>query len=187
MRIQAELTSGVLKIAIELGARREQPAPLGVGVERQLIPQRGDVDGQAGVVVVAPGAAEVVGAFENDEVGDSLLAQQMCCGDAAGPCADDRDLVHRLTHARLLPGRRRCARPRSAAPHEGWPGLLRWAVTARSSTTFAQSIRLPARYRPRLRLLRASAPRVPSASTTRWNSSSGPRRYCAAAAPECFR
>ena len=105
MAVQAEPMGGIAQIAVKLRARGEQPGPVGVGCERQLVPQRRNVDGQARVVVVAPRAAEVVAAFQDHEIRDAPLAQQMRRGDPAGPGADDRHLVGRLSHELLQSAR----------------------------------------------------------------------------------
>lgn len=154
--------------------------------EGQLVPQRRNVDGQAGVVIVAPGAAELVVTFQDDEVGDALLAQQVCDGDSAGASPDDGHVVGRPSHGRLRPDRRRCGRPRTAARRVGCPSSPRSAVTARNSTTSAQSIHSPAPDPRRLRLIRCAGPPGPMASTDRLTGSAGHRRYFAATAPGCF-
>ena len=187
VRIKVERARGVSQIPVDLGPGREEAGPVPVRCEGELVPQRRDVDGQSGIVVVAPGPAEVVAPFEDHEVGDAVSPQQVAARDTAGSGSDDGDLVCRFSHETPPSTRRRRVRKRTGAPRESCTGSHRWAVTARNSTAFAQSIRLPARDPPRLRLHRVSTPRVPAASTTRWNASSGHRRRCAAAAPGCFR
>ena len=78
---------------MNLRAGGEQSRPTRVPRERELVPQRRDVDGQARVVVVAPRSADIAGPFEDDEVVDPVALQQVRRGDAAGPGADDGDLV----------------------------------------------------------------------------------------------
>lgn len=65
----------VRRVAFEFGARREQSRPVGVRRERVRVGHRGDVDGQARVVVHMPGATEVVLAFEDCEVVDAETSE----------------------------------------------------------------------------------------------------------------
>lgn len=92
-RIQTEAAGGVGEVAVDLRTRRENPAPPRVSVERELVPQDRDVDREARVVVVTPGAAEIVAALQNRDIGDSAPAELVRGRDTAGTRADDRDVV----------------------------------------------------------------------------------------------
>ncbi len=54
---------------------------------------RGDVARHAGIVVVAPGAAEIGGLFEDAGVLDSRFVQLDRCADTGQPSTEDDDLV----------------------------------------------------------------------------------------------
>ena len=62
------------QVVPDLGLRREGARPVGVGREGERVEVRGHVAGAAGIGVVAPRAADVVGALEHDEVLDAVLA-----------------------------------------------------------------------------------------------------------------
>ena len=71
-----------------------------------------DVAGAAGIAVVAPGAAHVVGALEDDEVVDPVPLQLNGGAEAAEPTAYDGDTnvvavdaVAGRRHGRALPSR----------------------------------------------------------------------------------
>ena len=93
VRIDAFPVGDIAQVPVDLRAGGEQSRPVGVAGERELIPQRRDVDGQAGIVVVAPGPADVPGPFQDDEVLDPVTPQQVRRGDPTGPGADDRHLM----------------------------------------------------------------------------------------------
>src|SRR5207247_8042881 len=87
----------------DLRLAREGPAPAWVGRERERVQVRGDVAGAAGVGVVPPGAAEVVGALEHQEVVDAGLAEPDRGAEPAEAAADDRDAqVGRVAHRGTL-------------------------------------------------------------------------------------
>ena len=91
--IDALADGDIAQVAVNLRAGGEQSRPTRVARKRKLVPQRRDVDGQAGVVVVAPGSAHVAGTFEDDEIVDPIAPQQVRGGDSTRAGADNRDLV----------------------------------------------------------------------------------------------
>jgi len=90
---QPGLLRDPLVIRLDFGAFREQSGPSRIAGEGVLVGESGNVDADAGVVVVAPTSADLAGALENDEVAKAVLHQSRTCADAARPGADDRDLV----------------------------------------------------------------------------------------------
>ncbi|SKV31435.1 Uncharacterised protein [Mycobacteroides abscessus subsp. abscessus] len=62
-----------LDIAEDLRAARVRPGPLRVLFEGIRVEQRRDIAGCSGVGVVAPGAADIVAALQDDKILDSLL------------------------------------------------------------------------------------------------------------------
>ena len=96
---QARALDDALEIALDLGAGRELRRPGRIEVIGQAVEVRGHIAGDAGVGVLAPGAAGAVGAFEHDD----LVAGGTCREgrrDAGEPGADDDDLDPFAVHAR---------------------------------------------------------------------------------------
>ena len=81
----------VAEVGPDLGLWRETSAPTRVRRERELVEVRLHVAGGAGVRVVAPHAAEVVGPFEEHEVVEALLTQPHGRADPAEAGPHDRD------------------------------------------------------------------------------------------------
>ena len=82
-----------LEVVADLGLRREHSRPLGVEGEGERVEVRLDVAGAARVVVVAPGAADGVGALQDQEVVVTRLLQAVGHGQAGEARADDDDVV----------------------------------------------------------------------------------------------
>src|SRR5271166_990589 len=61
-----------------LGARWEQARPIRVGPKRVGVIPRGDIAGETGIGVVAPGASDIVGLLENGERVDPGVLQLGC-------------------------------------------------------------------------------------------------------------
>jgi hypothetical protein len=72
VRAEAVLGDQRVQVRQDLVARRVPPAPA-PGPERERVQVRRYVAGQAGVGVVAPGSAEVIGPVQHDEVADARL------------------------------------------------------------------------------------------------------------------
>ena len=148
----------VLEIGLNLGPRREQMAPLRIGLEGVAVEMGGDIAGQAGVGVVAPRAAEAIGLLVDGEVVEARLQQLDRGQDARHPGAYDGEAEARVRLRRRAPERRRAARrhgvPRclrefartgsnpkapggrghpgpATSTAEGWPRPT-WALTMRS-------------------------------------------------------
>lgn len=75
VRAQAEEVGDVLQVGADVPLAGEGARPLGVGRERERVQVGGHVAGAPGVAVVPPGAADLVGPLQDDEVGDPLAAQ----------------------------------------------------------------------------------------------------------------
>src|SRR5262249_27022412 len=97
------------QIAPDLRLPREAVRPAGLGREGERVEMRLDVAGAAGIGVVAPRAADVAGALEDDEVVDAVALQADGGAQTAEAAADDRDMG--------LAGRRR-GRVHGS---KGWP------------------------------------------------------------------
>ena len=82
----------LLDVGLDLGLAGEGAAPAGVLLVGERVQDAGDVAGAARVGVVAPGAAEVVGALEDHEVLDAVLLERDRHPDAGQPGAGDGDL-----------------------------------------------------------------------------------------------
>ena len=74
---QPVLVRHTLQVILNLRLKRPHVRPVGLGLERERVHVRRDVAGAPGIGVVPPGAADVVGLLQNQEV-DVLLLQ----GDA---------------------------------------------------------------------------------------------------------
>lgn len=86
---QAVLVGDVVGVFLQLGARREQPRPVRVGFERVRVGDRGDVDGQARIPIHMPGAAEIVLAFQDDEITQAEPVQLDTCPHSAETRTDN--------------------------------------------------------------------------------------------------
>ena len=132
VRVDAFPAGHVAQVPVDLRAGGEQPRPIRIAGERELVPQRRDVDGQAGIVVVAPGPADVPGPFQDDEVVDPVAPQQVRRGDPTGAGANDRHLMD--SHWVVLGhGAHHTARPTAASVRVGTPtGRAGQSLCARS-------------------------------------------------------
>ena len=90
---QVILCRDVVAVLLQLAARGVEAGPVRVGLEGVGVGGRRDVDGQAGVAVDVPGAAEVVFAVEDDDVVDVQPAKSDGGAHAAEPSADDDGVV----------------------------------------------------------------------------------------------
>ena len=70
---QSVLLDAVLGVALDLVALGEDARPARIQLERELVAERRDVDGDPRIGVVPPGAADVVGLLEDHEVVDPLV------------------------------------------------------------------------------------------------------------------
>src|SRR5205814_10564250 len=75
VRADAVLDGAAAQVVLDLGLAREGPAPPWVRREGERVEVRGDVALAAGIGVVAPRSADVVGALEHDEVVDALMLE----------------------------------------------------------------------------------------------------------------
>src|SRR6185312_5071934 len=85
----AEALGAAPEVGVDLGGGRVGAAPVGVGGEAEGIEVRLHVAGAARVGVVAPDAADVVGALEDEEVLDARLPQADGEAKAAEAAAGD--------------------------------------------------------------------------------------------------
>src|SRR5215831_1872189 len=99
----------VLQVAPDLRLPGETVRPVRVGRERERVQVRRDVAGTPGIGVVAPGAADRAGPFQDDEVGHPGGAQPDARADTAEAGADDG-------HAHVARQRRRGGRPGGSQP-----------------------------------------------------------------------
>ena len=86
----------VVDVRLHLGAAREDTRPVRLQLERELIGLRRDVDRYPRIPVVSPGAADVGGALQHDEVVDRRAPQSDRHPDSADARSDDGDFVIRL-------------------------------------------------------------------------------------------
>ena len=91
VRIHVEVTGAAAQVVLDLVPGGEGAAPAGVRGEAERVEVGGHVARDAGVGVVAPRAADVVGTFEQDEVLDPLLLEPDGHAEAGEAGADDRD------------------------------------------------------------------------------------------------
>ena len=70
----AELVGAAAQVVADLGLERIRRAPVGVRRERERVERRRDVALAARIGVVAPGAADLLGALDHDEVLDARPA-----------------------------------------------------------------------------------------------------------------
>src|SRR5439155_18328544 len=90
--VQAVLGDAVLEVREDLLARGEPPGPVALGLEGERVQVRGDVAGEAGVRVVAPHAADALGAVEDRERLHPRAPQGDAHADAGEAAADDGDV-----------------------------------------------------------------------------------------------
>jgi hypothetical protein len=86
---QIMLVGDLAEIRENLGLLRIHPRPVGFRLEGQRIEVGGDVAGAAGILIVAPGAANVIAAFHQQHVVEAGLAQADRGGQAGKAGADD--------------------------------------------------------------------------------------------------
>src|SRR5437868_5432419 len=82
----------VLHVVPDLLLSGKGPGPVGVLLVRVRVEHAGDVAGTAGIGVIAPGAAEIVGPLEHDEVVEAFPLQCDGHAEAREASADDGDL-----------------------------------------------------------------------------------------------
>ena len=87
-----EALGDVVEILLDLRLLGERAVPVGVARVAEGIDDRGGVGAAVRVGVLAPGAAELLGLLDQDEVLDSGLLQADGGADAAVAAADDEDL-----------------------------------------------------------------------------------------------
>ena len=92
-RAHIETVHALADVVPDFALRGERTGPLRIEREGERVEVGGDVARGAGVGVVAPGAAEVVAAVEDDEVVDAHGAQAGRHPDAGEPGTDDDDAV----------------------------------------------------------------------------------------------
>ncbi len=107
----------VVDVGLDLGLVGEGAGPSRVLLVRVGVQDAGDVARAAGIAVVTPGAAQVVGPFEHDEVLDPVPAQGDRHAQAREAGAGDRDLhVTGVVLGHLVSWTwRRCCVPRYVA------------------------------------------------------------------------
>jgi hypothetical protein len=91
--VQPVLRGTVLRIGPQLGAGRVDARPVRTPLERVLVAERGDVDGDAGVCVPLPRPAERVARLDDPVVADPRLREADRHADAGEAGPDDEDLV----------------------------------------------------------------------------------------------
>ena len=90
---QVECVDHVLDVLADLTGRGVGPRPVRVLRERERVQQRRDVARRTGIRVVPPGAADAVGALEDDEVVDAGLGQLDRGAEAGEAGTDDQGVV----------------------------------------------------------------------------------------------
>ena len=93
MGMQIVFVGTALDIGMNLGRTRIGGRPVGVLFERVGIQMRGHIAGTAGIGIVAPGAAHIIGTFENREILDALLLETNTGIDAGKTGTDDDHIV----------------------------------------------------------------------------------------------
>ncbi len=86
-----EVSGHPFQVGEDLGLRRPFATPLGVRCEREAVQVTRNIARGSGVGVVAPGATERVGLFEDRERMDSRPSQQDSQADPAETGPDDQD------------------------------------------------------------------------------------------------
>jgi hypothetical protein len=94
VRADAVAIGAVAQVVPDLGLRREEARPVRVRRERERVQVRRDVALAARVRVVAPRAADVGRALEDDEVVLAGLLELDGDAQAREPGAENGDLVH---------------------------------------------------------------------------------------------
>src|SRR5690606_27500491 len=94
--VEFGLVGARLEVRPDLGAGGEATAPCRIRHERVAVEVRGDVAGDPGVDVVAPGAAEGVTALEDEQVAAARAVELDRRAEAREAGADDRgrDVPH---------------------------------------------------------------------------------------------
>src|SRR6185369_8862110 len=92
VRAHAEAIGAALQVGVDLRGGRVDVAPVGVGREGERVEVRLHVARAAGVRVVAPDAADVAGALEDEEVVDARLQEADGEAEAAEAAAGDGDV-----------------------------------------------------------------------------------------------
>src|SRR5205823_5653986 len=90
---QAVLVGEIVDVGLHLRSAGEHPRPIRLQLVGELIGETGDVDADARVGVVAPGAPDIGSPLENDEVLDPGAPQGCAHAEAAEAGPYDRDLV----------------------------------------------------------------------------------------------
>src|SRR5581483_8334698 len=113
MRFELQSFDEVVVITLDLPAGGPYVRPVGLGRECVLIAVRRYVASQAGVAVPMPNATNVGALFQNDEVGEAGLPEDMSRSNPRHTGADDYD--PRISAARLDGGglRVRCVNIRT--------------------------------------------------------------------------
>ena len=75
LRIDAVFRGHPLRVALQFVAGRKNPRPVGVLLEGKRVDEGADVDRNAGIAVVAPGSADIMGALQQHERVDAVLLQ----------------------------------------------------------------------------------------------------------------
>jgi hypothetical protein len=114
-RPDAVLVGAVLGICLQLVAPRVGSRPVRLLLERELVGKRRDVDGDAGIGVPVPGAADAVTGLDDEIVAEALLIELDGGADAREPRADDQAVVVGLRAAHSCSAAFRAARPRLVA------------------------------------------------------------------------
>ncbi len=97
------LVRDVVGVLLDLGPGGEQPVPVRVGLEEiRIRGGGGDVDGQPGIVVDVPGAAQIVLAIQNGEVVESEALELDRRADSSETGAHDDRVVLRW-HGNRIP------------------------------------------------------------------------------------
>ena len=92
VREDAEALGHVAEVGPDLGLRREPARPAWVRRERERVEVRLHVAGGAGVTVIAPHPAHVVGTLQHDEVADPRLPQPDGRAEPGEAGTDDGDV-----------------------------------------------------------------------------------------------
>src|SRR3954451_2868900 len=92
-RAQAVLVDQILRVGLQLVARRVDARPVRALVEGELVAERRDVDGDARIRVPVPGPADALSLLDDDEVVEAGLVEFDGRADAGEPGPDHDDLV----------------------------------------------------------------------------------------------
>ena len=93
LRPDAVLVGAVLGVGLQLAAARVGSRPVRPLLERELIGKRRNVDGDTGIGVPVPRAADVVTGLDDEVVVEALLIELDRGADAREPRADDQAVV----------------------------------------------------------------------------------------------